>query len=154
MSRRRYARERAMQALYAQTLAGGDIQHTINSVIKARLDEDEATLDFAIDLFRKCIDHQGEAIEIIGNHTRNWELERIAVIDRILLQMAIVEFLYMDDVPPKVTMNELIEIAKKYSTSRSGRFINGILDAVLNSLKEDGRIRKRGRGLIGMDDNQ
>lgn len=143
-----------MQALYAQMLAGGDPDHTINSVIKARLDEDQPTLDFAIDLFKKCVEHQSEAVEIISDHTRNWELERIAVIDRILLQMAIVEFLYMEDVPPKVTMNELIEIAKKYSTGRSGRFINGILDAVLNSLKESGRIRKRGRGLIGMDDNQ
>ena len=151
MSKRRYARERAMQALYAQTLAGGDPKHTVNSVIKNRLDDDESTLDFAMDLFQKTLEHQDEAIEIIRDHTKNWELERIAIIDRLLIQMAIVEFLYLDDVPPKVTMNELIEIAKKYSTSRSGRFVNGILDAVLASLTEQGRIKKKGRGLVGMD---
>ena len=154
MSRRRYARERAMQALYAHALAGGDLEHTIRTVIRDRLDADDATLEFAVGLFRKSIDHQEEAIAIIQEHTRNWELDRIAIIDRILLQMAIVEFLYMDDVPPKVTMNELIEIAKKYSTGRSGRFVNGILDAILGTLKADGRIVKSGRGLIGMDDNQ
>lgn len=151
MSKRRFARERAMQALYAQTLGGGDPAHTINSVIKTRLDDDAATLEFAIDLFQKVLEHQDEAIEIIRRHTKNWELERIAVIDRLLIEMAIVEFLYLDDVPPKVTMNELIEIAKKYSTNRSGRFVNGILDAVLESLTTEGRIKKSGRGLVGMD---
>jgi N utilization substance protein B len=65
--------------------------------------------------------------------------------------MAIVEFLYLQDVPPKVTMNELIEIAKKYSTLESGKFVNGVLDAVLGSLMRDGRIHKSGRGLVGME---
>ena len=156
MSRRRYARERAMQALYAQALAGGDPEHTVKTVIRARLDADadEATLDYAIDLFKKCIQHEDEAVGIIVDHTQNWDLDRIAVIDRIILQMAVVEFLYMEDVPPKVTMNELIEIAKKYSTGRSGRFVNGILDAILGTLASEGRIVKKGRGLIGMDDKK
>lgn len=153
MSRRRYARERVMQALYAHTVAGGDRRHNIEHVIRPQLADDDSTLEFAIDLFDKCLDHEGEVIEIIEAHTKNWELDRIAVIDRVLLEMAIVEFLYADDVPPKVTMNELIEIAKRYSTSRSGRFINGILDAVLKSLKSEGRIKKRGRGLVGMEDD-
>lgn len=152
MSKRRYARECVMQALYAQELAGGDLNHTINTVIKPRLSDDDATLEFAVDLFNRSIDFRAEAIEIIQEHTQNWELDRIAVIDRILLQMAIVEFLFFEDVPPKVTMNELIEIAKRYSTGRSGRFVNGILDAVLESLKSAGRIVKTGRGLIGMED--
>lgn len=142
-----------MQALYAQTVGGGDRKHNIDHVIRSQLDDDDATLEFAIDLFDKCLDHEEETIEIIEAHTRNWDLDRIAVIDRVLLQMAIVEFLYKEDVPPKVTMNELIEIAKRYSTNRSGRFINGILDAVLNSLKSEGRIKKRGRGLVGMEDD-
>ena len=152
MSKRRYARERAMQALYAQALAGGDPAHTVKTVIYPRLADDEPTLEFALDLFQKCIEHQDEAIGIIEEHTQNWNLDRIAIVDRILLQMAIVEFLYVDDVPPKVTMNELIEIAKRYSTSRSGRFVNGILDAILESLTSKGRIVKTGRGLVGMDD--
>ncbi len=152
MSKRRYARERAMQALYAQALAGGDPEHTIKTVIRSRLADDKPTLEFALELFQKCIDHQGEAAAIIEEHAQNWSLDRIAVIDRIILQMAIIEFLYVDDVPPKVTMNELIEIAKRYSTSGSGRFVNGILDAILESLMAQGRIVKRGRGLIGMEE--
>ena len=142
-----------MQALYAYTLAGGNPAHTIDTVIKRRLGNDEPTLEFAVDLFQKCIDHESEAISIIQEHTRNWELDRIAVLDRLIIQMAIVEFLFLEDVPPKVTMNELIEIAKKYSTGRSGRFVNGILDAVLDSLMVEGRIKKSGRGLVGMEDN-
>ena len=142
-----------MQALYAQALAGGDPAHTIKTVIESRLADDELTLKFAVDLFQKCVDHQGEATEIIEEHTENWKLDRIAVIDRILIQMAIIEFLYINDVPPKVTMNEHIEMAKKYSTNRSGRFVNGVLDAILASLTEQGRIVKKGRGLVGMEDN-
>jgi N utilization substance protein B len=153
MSKRRYARERAMQALYAQALAGGDPAHTIKTVITPRLHDDKATFEFAVNLFQKSVDYEQEATEIIEKHTQNWELGRIAVIDRILIQMAIVEFLFVDDVPPKVTMNELIEIAKRYSTDRSAPFVNGILDAILESLKSEGRIVKTGRGLIGMDDN-
>ena len=152
MSRRRYARECVMQALYAQELGGGDSAHTINTVIKPRLHDDETTLDFAVQLFNLSLEFRDEAIAIIEQHTQNWELDRIAVIDRIVLQIAIVEFLHLKDVPPKVTMNELIEIAKKYSTIRSGRFVNGILDAVLERLTADGRIVKTGRGLIGMED--
>lgn len=154
MSKRRYARERAMQALYAYALAGGDPAHAGKTVIRTRLADDEPTLNFALDLFQKCVDHQDETSKIIENHAENWSLERIAVIDRILLQMAIVEFLHVDDVPPKVTMNEMIEIAKKYSTSGSGRFVNGILDAILESLTAQGRIVKRGRGLVGMEDSK
>jgi N utilization substance protein B len=153
MSKRRYARECVMQALYAHELAGGDPAHTIDTVIRPRLHDDDPILEFAVDLFRRSVELREVAIAIIQEHTRNWELDRIAIIDRILLQMAIVEFLELKDVPPKVTMNELIEIAKKYSTSRSGRFINGILDAVLERLTAEGRIVKTGRGLIGMESN-
>ena len=153
MSKRRHARERAMQALYAHTLAGGDPRHAIETIIKKRIVDDEETPDFAVDLFQKSVDHQDETNAIIQEHAQNWELDRIAVVDRIVIQMAIVEFLFLDDVPPKVTMNELIDIAKKYSTDRSGRFVNGILDAVLENLMRQGRIKKTGRGLVGMEDN-
>ncbi len=153
MSKRRHARERAMQALYAHALAGGDAEHAIETVIKDRIGNDGPTLEFATDLFHKCLDHEDEVISIIRVHTRNWDLDRIAVIDRIILQIGIVEFLYMDDIPPKVTMNEMIEVAKKYSTSRSGKFVNGILDAVLQSLTNEGRINKSGRGVVGLVEN-
>jgi N utilization substance protein B len=77
----------------------------------------------------------------------NWEFSRIAVMDKLILRMALCEFLCFEDIPPKVSIDEAIEIAKKYSTEKSGRFVNGILDAVLNDLRAEGRLRKRGRGL-------
>ena len=70
------------------------------------------------------------------------------MIDRILLRIGIVELIYFPDIPPKVTINEVIEIAKDYSTSNSNKFINGILDAVLSDLKKSGKLNKTGRGLI------
>ena len=78
----------------------------------------------------------------------NWDLSRIALIDRILLRMGICEILFFPDIPPKVSINESIEIAKDYSTSSSGKFINGILDAILDDLKKDGKLNKKGRGLL------
>jgi len=73
---------------------------------------------------------------------------RIAFIDKLLLRIGIGELLFAEDVPPKVTINETIEIAKEFSTAKSGKFINGILDAVLIDLKDEGKLRKVGRGLI------
>ena len=151
MSSRRIVRERVMQALYAYKLASGDPQHYINTIIKPDLAENKANLDFAKDLFIKSLDYFEVADKIIESHAQNWEVSRIALIDRLLLVMAICEFLSFEDIPPKVSINEAIEVAKKYSTSRSGKFINGILDAVLIELQKEGRIKKSGRGLIGMD---
>jgi N utilization substance protein B len=85
---------------------------------------------------------------MIREKVNNWEMERIALIDRILLRIAIAELLYFPDIPPKVSINEAIEIAKEYSTAKSGKFINGVLDAILTDLKQSGKLNKSGRGLI------
>lgn len=151
MSSRRIVRERVMQALYAFKLAGGEPQHFINTILKPDLADNDANLEFAKRLFLKSLDFFEVADEIIGNHTQNWEITRIALIDRLLLVMAICEFLSFEDIPPKVSINEAIEVAKKYSTNRSGKFINGILDAVLIDLQKDGRLKKSGRGLVGIE---
>lgn len=143
-----------MQALYAYKLAGGDPQHCIKTIIRPDLVENEANLTFATNLFLRSLDYFDIADEIIANHTQNWEVSRIALIDRLLLVMAICEFLSFEDIPPKVSINEAIEVAKKYSTSRSGKFINGILDAVLLDLQKEGKLKKSGRGLVGMDSLQ
>ena len=76
------------------------------------------------------------------------ELHRVAVIDRMLLRIGVCEFLYFDDIPPKVTINEAIEIAKLFSTDASGKFVNGVLGAVHQDLKNSGKLVKRGLGLI------
>lgn len=150
MSNRREARERVMQALYAHELAGGDVRHFINTILNPNLSEDAENLKFATSLFLRTLDYRDEADAIITKHTENWDLSRIALIDRILLHMAICELLTFEDIPPKVSINEAIEVAKRYSTPRSGQFINGILDAILINLQQEGRLKKSGRGLIGM----
>lgn len=93
-------------------------------------------------------EHREEIDEEIKLKLKNWDYHRVAVIDRIILRMALVELLYNRDIPPEVTMNEAIELAKKYSTEKSNRFINGLIDAIYKKLKREGRIIKSGRGLI------
>jgi N utilization substance protein B len=103
---------------------------------------------FAKELFQTLIEHSEEEEKMIQSKTENWELERIAFMDVLLMKMAISEFLYMPTVPVKVTLNEYIEIAKQYSTPKSSVFINGILDKLLAEFKKDGRLLKEGRGLV------
>jgi transcription antitermination protein NusB len=151
MSSRREARERTMQALYAFEVGGGDAADIIEQLINEQLNKDPETVKFATSLFLRTIDISSEADEIVSRYTRNWELSRIALIDRLVLRMSICEMLTFEDIPPKVTMNEAIEIAKRYSTNKSGQFVNGILDSILSEFKKEGRLRKSGRGLIGMN---
>lgn len=151
MSSRRAARERVMQALYAYEQGGGSAEHIIKHIIRPGLEDDPASLRFSESLFLHSIDAEEEVDGIITQYAENWEFSRIALIDRLLLRMAICEMLSFPDIPPKVSINESIEIAKKYSTENSGKFINGILDAVLVVLYEEGKLRKSGRGLVGMD---
>ena len=139
-----------MQSLYAYELAGGDVQHVIETTLKPDLASDAKNLKFATSLLLRTLDHTEEVDGIIGRHAENWDLERIALVDRLLLRMAICEVLTFEDIPPKVSINEAIEIAKRYSTSKSGPFINGILDAVVVELQRAGRVKKSGRGLVGM----
>ncbi len=86
--------------------------------------------------------------ELIANNTKNWEVDRLPLTDRVILQMAIVEMTEFPNIPVKVTINEYIELAKHYSTPNSRQFINGILDVIAKSLKESGKIKKSGRGLM------
>ena len=86
--------------------------------------------------------------DLIANHTRNWEVDRLPLTDRIILEMAIAELLSFPNIPVKVTINEYIELAKIYSTPKSRQFINGILDVIAKEMKESGAFKKSGRGLI------
>ncbi len=92
---------------------------------------------------------RGEELEaLVSPRLANWELERVSLMDRVLLRMALAELLYFDTIPIKVSINEYIDIAKMYSTPRSKDFINGLLDTIMQSLREEGRIKKQGRGLV------
>jgi len=110
--------------------------------------KDRDDLIFATDLFRKTKLAEKELENEIEGKTPNWDQERIAKLDQIMLQLAICEFLKFPSIPVKVTINEYLEIAKEYSTSKSSIFINGILDKLSKEYKEKGSLNKMGRGLL------
>jgi len=103
---------------------------------------------FAEQLLRLSIENKEAYETLIELKLQNWELDRVSLIDRILMKMAITEFMHMPTIPVKVTINEYLDISKIYSTPRSREFINGVLDKVMNELKTTGSIIKTGRGLI------
>lgn len=116
---------------------------SLSPLFKDKTDEEYARL-----LFRHTIQKESEAEKMITAQTKNWDVDRLAKTDVILMRMALVEALEFPSIPVKVTMNEYIEISKFYSTPKSKGFINGLLDKIFNQLKTDGKINKTGRGLI------
>ena len=111
--------------------------------------KDQEDQEFAKNLSRKTILNHEELKQIVEEHTLNWDVDRIAFMDKLILELAISEFLYFPSIPTKVTLNEYIELSKYYSTRRSSNFINGILDKTLKDLKKENKVKKTGRGLIG-----
>lgn len=149
MINRRQVRETVLKAIYALQLGKDSTQHVTDTIIKkAEFTKEKDLRRFAEKLFFNTVEHEEELDEIISKHIKNWDIQRLALIDRLVLKMALCEFIYFEEIPTKVSINEAIEIAKRYSTAKSGRFINGILDAALTDLNESGRINKKGRGLI------
>jgi transcription antitermination protein NusB len=144
--KRRFAREKVLQILYAYSMNKDSLQALIDSML-AELN-DKTDREFAKDLVNHVLANTEELDIKIKERVDNWEMNRIALIDKILLRMGICELLYFPDIPPKVSINESIEIAKAYSTSGSGKFINGILDAILSDLKKSNKLNKTGRGLL------
>ncbi len=108
--------------------------------------EDEVFLN---ELFAQTLAHDKAYEEIIEQCIHNWEMDRIAVMDMLLLKMALCEFHFMPSIPIRVTLNEYIEIAKHYSTPKSRIFVNGVLDKALQLLRSEKRLHKQGRGLMG-----
>jgi transcription antitermination protein NusB len=143
---RRRGREIALQGLYALELSGEPVAKVLRDVLSFH-EEDAVIRDFARNVVLKATEHHDELDGHIQRHVTNWDFDRIAIIDRIILRMAICEFLYFFDIPPKVSIDEAIEMSKLYSTDQSGRFVNGILDSVLLDLKKSGQLVKSGRGL-------
>jgi N utilization substance protein B len=103
-------------------------------------------------LFRKTVIKAKECSDMINRNTTNWEVDRIALMDILVMQLAITEILEFPEIPVKVTLNEYIEIAKYYCTSKSSTFVNGILDNVVREMRENGMFSKLGRGLVGETD--
>jgi N utilization substance protein B len=136
-----------LQALYAYELSHEPIQFIIENIV-ADFETQPESFAFAKQLILKVIECNKELDDLIRQRIEHWEFNRLAVIDRIVLRMSICELLYFDDIPPKVTINEAIEIARDFSTEKSDKFVNGVLDSILDDLKKDGRIKKSGRGLV------
>lgn len=112
------------------------------------LPDEEATIEFGETLLLETIKNDDQLKEVINPLLENWDMERVANIDLIMLKMAVTEFLKFDSIPTKVTLNEYVEISKIYSTDKSKEFINGILDKLVRKLDGENKLNKKGRGLI------
>ena len=110
--------------------------------------KDSDDIEFTMNLFRKTVLNQDELMGRIDGRTPNWDKDRIALIDRVLIIMAQAEFLYFPSIPAKVSLNEYLEIAKDYSSPKSSTFINGILDSLLKEFEKNEQLNKVGRGLL------
>ena len=137
-----------ISAMVEKTLKKFKVDSGENTQLMAlfKNDEDE---EFVKILFRKAILHQKKCSELIDKNTTNWEVERIALMDILVMQLAITEILEFPEIPVKVTLNEYIEIAKYYCTSKSSTFVNGILDNIVKEIRDEGLFNKFGRGLVG-----
>ena len=140
MRKRTQAREAALQILYQHEMNPMALEEIIESYWGENPGMPKDTREFAETLVRGSLE-QVEAIDAIISHaTENWQLERMAVIDRNILRFATYELLYLGDIPPKVTINEAVNIAKKFSQEESGKFVNGVLDKINHTEKP--RVRK------------
>lgn len=165
MGMRRVARERAVQFLFQHDLNPPEdlpraLEHFWETQRAAALPEEQgptwgqpvelppptaedvAVREFAEGLIRGCIQHRDEIDEIIKKHSKNWGLHRMAAVDRNILRLAIYEMLHREDIPPVVSINEAVDVAKKFSTEDSGKFVNGILDKVKAELMRPARMVK------------
>ena len=146
MGSRRQAREAAVQILYVRDL---NPHETLDDSLRTFWENqgyDAETQTFAEDLARGTIEKREAIDEQIQKVTENWDLDRIAAVDRNILRLAIFEMMYRTDVPPVVSINEAIEIAKKFSTRESGKFVNGILDRIRKELPRPARTPAADKG--------
>jgi N utilization substance protein B len=135
MGRRRKAREVALQFLYQLDQHGETDPAAHEAEFWARHPVDDETRAFASSLVRGTTRRHAEVDKIIAQYAEHWDLDRMAVVDRNILRLAVYELLEQGSVPPKVAINEAIEISKKFGTRESSRFINGVLDRVHKELR-------------------
>ncbi len=129
MRKRTQARECALKILYQMDMVEGSFDQVFPSFWEAHPAPDDVR-EFTEQLVRGTRDHLSEIDQKIIQYTENWQLNRMAVVDRNILRFAVYELLFMDEIPPKVTINEAVNIAKKYSQDEAGKFVNGILDKI------------------------
>ena len=132
MGIRRKAREMALQALYQSELTGDRILEMF-SLLCENFEVNKKSIPYARSLIRGVSDHWDEINGLIERYASNWRIDRMSLVDRNILRLAIYEMFWQDDVPSSVVINEAIEVAKRFSTDDAGSFINGILDAINKS---------------------
>ncbi len=145
--RRRVLREKVMQVLYATEISKEPITLMLDQQL-GEIHPKPNEIKFVKELCQAVIQHEHELDQLIKSKIQHWEFDRLALLDRIIMRMALGELLYFPDIPPKVSLNEAIELAKVYSTPNSGTFINGVLDAIRQDLLSSGSMIKSGRGLL------
>lgn len=133
------ARECALEVLYRLDLVGDEPENTIEEIVTRKNPSDEAE-SYLRRLVAAVVTNQKEVDDMLRRHLRRWRLERLTVLDRAILRVATAELSHFGDVPPKVSINEAVEVSKKYGDDESGRFVNGVLDGVLRELQ--GREKK------------
>ena len=127
--KRRTAREKSLQALYQMDVSGAEPEEAIANVLG-----EEAADEYLSKSVKGTFEHRGEIDAMIKAHLEKWSFDRLAKVDRNILRLAVFEMKYGDDVPEKVAINEAIELAKQFSDEQSGKFINGVLSRIKESL--------------------
>ena len=151
MRKRTRSREIVLQILYQLEIRGNEVIDEVDAFCIEQGKEAEVS-DFAIKLAKGCIPKIEEIDQKIIDISKNWELQRMPVVDKNILRLACYELFYMDDVPPKVSINEAIDLAKKYSTEKSGFFVNGVLDKIYSiNIKNDKKDQKIPTSIEGVD---
>lgn len=177
-SSRRLVREKVLQVIYAQSICETEVSHLVEHIFNrvfnfdeyeqivlekdklltpkqiqelesdTKIQWNEEHLEFAKDLLTACLKRKTEINQYLLNYTSDWQPERISPVDKYIILIAITEMLDFEEIPPKVSINEALEISKLYSENKSKTFINGILDSIYKKLQSDGLLNKSGRGLL------
>lgn len=137
MRKRTKCRIWALQAFYSSLLTGKDTDQALSEFFEHRRIAPHNS-EFTVNLVRRLSDNLERVDSLLERHLDNWSLQRLAVLDLIMIRLAVAEFLFLEDVPPKVTINEYVQLAHMFGTQDSPRFVNGVLDAVMKSLKKNG----------------
>jgi len=142
MRKRTRARELALQVLYQVDIRKEDPSALLEDFWQQKISSKEdltvSIKEFATSLVEGVLKNLDSIDKVISSYAENWQLDRMAIIDRNIMRMATFELLYVDDIPPKVSINEAVDLAKKYGDTESGKFVNGILDKISKKERKNG----------------
>jgi len=139
MRKRTKARECALQVLYQIDITKNDYRLCLDDYWSVNGDVEDTIKEFAGELVRGTMENAAKIDSVIASYATNWNIDRMAVVDRNILRFATYELLFCKEIPPKVSINEAVDIAKKYGDKDSGKFVNGILDKISKTEKVDGK---------------